>query len=69
VLLWLLAVSVFYWSAWHCGYGATGIWCPATVGGDYGLDAEGLAERVLVPGLGLPLVTGIVIGVWRRLRA
>jgi hypothetical protein len=56
-------VAVYEWLSWHCGWGFM-IWCPATRGGDYGLDAEGLVEHIAIPGLGIPLFVAAAIGIY-----
>ncbi|HEY4939985.1 MAG TPA: hypothetical protein VII56_01050 [Rhizomicrobium sp.] len=43
-------MTAFYWFTWHCGYGIE-LWCPATTGGDYGLDAYSLLGHISVPAL------------------
>jgi hypothetical protein len=58
--IWIDIVTAYYWVSWHCGWGVE-IWCPATVGGDYGLDGEALVEHVADWGISVPLIVALAL--------
>jgi hypothetical protein len=57
---WIGVVAAYYWVSWHCGWGVE-IWCPATLGGDYGLDGTALFEHIAEMGISVPLIAAIVL--------
>jgi hypothetical protein len=59
--IWIGVVTAYYWVSWHCGWGIQ-IWCPETLGGDYGLDARALIEHIAEISVGAPLIAAIVFG-------